>query len=744
MGIIKNLFKAFGGGTATPNMAMGGQSAEFDEDYSEFVNKEFAERQAERKSYELQWRLNAEFVDGNQYLDINSVSNTIEEVPKLFWYQNREVFNNIAPIMETRVSKLSRQKPSLRTRPASSDDVDVSSAKVTSMLLGSSWADQGMDESYEDFISWLEMCGTAFWKTSWNKNRGRILFQGQQQAPMAQPQQAPMAQPQQDPMNPMPPQPQQDPMNPLMQGDQPQPITPDDSSSPLSNEDGSPIQQGGYIELREGDLETTVVPAFEIFPDSSSRRGTKDCRSIIHAKAYHVQEIAEIWGQEVEPEKVDVMSLQRVTSSGGGGLGNGSSSFRTSSKTMKNTAVVKEYYERPSLKFPQGRLIVVAGNKTLYAGPLPYKLGRDEEFDFPFVRCVSIDRPGCFWGHSVIERCIGIQRRYNALRNRKGEYLNMVAIGQWYVPIGSVDEGTELNNAPGNLIHYRPGAGGAKPEPVFWPNLPASFEQEEATLMHEFTAVSGVSELARMAEAPVGVKSGIALAQATEQDDTRLASSVSRIANATVDIGKKWLRLYRQFVQEPRVLRYIGGNREADVREWELSDLRSDDVYIENMAALSSTPASRRQMVFDLLNAGLFVRPEMSTMTEEGRQKVFQMLEMGHWESWYEDDHYLQKSRARRENRDMMAGQMVHVMDFDDHELHVAQHNRMRMQAEWDELMKMPEGQIINTMMMQHIAEHIQYAIQAMPKQPVDQTGKPVGTASAAKPVQQGSQPKSG
>ena len=220
---------------------------------------------------------------------------------------------------------------------------------------------------------------------------------------------------------------------------------------------------------------------------------------------------------------------------------------------------------------------------------------------------------------------------------------------------------------------------------------------------------------------------------AKEQDDTRIATSVSRIANSIVKLGKNWIRMYRQFVQEPRLLRYVGANREVDVREWSLSDLRSDDVFIENMAALAETPAQRRQMVFDLLSGGLFNRPELSNLSEEGRQKVFQLLEFGHWETGAEDDHYLQKSRARRENRDIMAGTPIPVMDFDDHMLHVEQHNRMRMQAEYEELLRSPAGPMINEMMMAHIAEHIQLALQAMPKEPAPEPGKPGEKTEPAK-----------
>lgn len=646
---------------------------------ADFVEKEYQRRQMERKPFELQWRLNMEYLNGNQYLDIDSATQSIQEIPKLLWYNEREVFNQIGTICETRIARLTRQKPFMKVRPATGDDADVSAAKVSSSLLTSAWHEQDMDSAYSDYVSWLEVSGTCLWKAVWSTQRGRVIYSGML------------------------------PKNPEIE----QKV--EDPSQRIQDEQELQQLLGGDMQevvIHEGDLDTAVVPAHEFFPDSSWREGLHLCRSVIHARAYSLDEIEEMWGQRVDSEEVDVITLQRVAS-GMGGLGYGAGTFKTATTKLKDHAVVKEYYERPSKKYPKGRFIVVAGTKCLHVGPMPYMIGLDGQPDFPFVKSISIHHPGCFWGKSIIERTIPIQRRYNALRNRKAEYLNLVAIGQWYEPEGSIDDDAELNNAPGNRIRYRPVGNGAKPEPVAWPSLPASFENELSSLMAEFTAVSGVSELSRMSEAPTGVKSGVALSIANEQDDTRVATTATRIANGIQQLGKMWIRMYRQFVQEPRLLRSVGPNRQVEVREWESSDLTSDDVIIENIAALAETPAQRRQMVFDLINLGVFNRPEAATIDEDARQKIFQLLEFGHWESGAEDDMWLQRSRARSENDSIKQGQMVPIMDFDDHEEHLKVHNRERMQTEYDQLIKTPEiGPMIDQMMRAHIEMHMQAVAQ--------------------------------
>jgi hypothetical protein len=645
-------------------------------DIAKEINEEYARRQNERRPFELQWRLNIEFINGNQYLNINPTNNRIEEIPRYADYQEREVFNQIAPIHETRVARLTRHKPMLKTRPATSDDEDVSAAKISSQLLQSTWYDQDMDPNHEVMVNWLEATGTVFYKPVWNKLKGRLMVRQ---------------------------------------------LVPDPNKETVYKDDGKTqeeIKTEGYeqetgedlieMELREGDIETAVVPSFEIYPDSSYRDGMKQVRSFIHARAYHVDDIEDMWDVRVKPEDVDVMTMQQQQS-GMGGIGYQIGGFRASVIKMENAAIVKEYYEMPSKRYPEGRFIVVAGDQVLHVGKLPYRLGQDGEPELPLIRITSIPKTGCFWGTTVVERCIPIQRRYNAVRNRKADYLNRVAIGQWTAVEGSVDDESQLNDEPGNILWYKPGF--QPPQPVQFPNLPNSFENEVMQLEKEFTAISGVSELSRYSEAPSGVKSGVALSIANEQDDTRISLTSGAIADGVVKLGKFWLRLYRQFVSEPRLLRAIGPSKEVEVKEWSASDLRSDDVIIENSSALSETPAQRRQMVFDLVNLGVFNREEQNPFSSEGRKKILELIELGNWEQGLQDTEQLHIAYARKENHKLMSGMPIMINDFDEHNIHLEYHNRFRMSAEYEAIKNSPMGEQLEMMMQQHIAMH-QQAIQ--------------------------------
>ena len=69
-----------------------------------FVKADFERRRKERVNLERQWELNLNFLKGNQYCKIG-LSGEVEQEEKGYFWQSREIFNHIAPIMETRLAR---------------------------------------------------------------------------------------------------------------------------------------------------------------------------------------------------------------------------------------------------------------------------------------------------------------------------------------------------------------------------------------------------------------------------------------------------------------------------------------------------------------------------------------------------------------------------------------------------------------------------------------------------------------
>lgn len=624
------------------------QKPQHKEDLIKFVNDEFSKRQTARLPFELQWRLNIDFLDGNQYSYIDMERAVIDQKPKMNWWEVRRVYNHIAPIIETRLAKLSRASKSLKVRPATSEREDISSAKVSTKLLESTAKEQGMKELQQVANGWSEITGTAIFKTTWSKQKGRLLGE----------------------------------INVAVEGEEQQ------------------EQQQESKKFYEGGLETDVCSPFEIYPDSCFNN-EKKVRSMIHARAYHIDEVKSIWGVDVKGEKINTFSLK--STSGTGGLGVKGQRHSISTATQENSVVVTEYWELPSSKYPKGRLIICTQNELLYTGDLPFQ---DEEGNYflPFKVQQSIQQIGQYFGKSVIERLIDVQTQYNALKNRKTEYLNRACIGQMSYEEGTIDEEyLEDGFAPAQML---PRKRGSQP-PVYlsFPPLPNAFESEEQSLLHLFVTISGVSEVSRDSQSPVGVNSGVALSILKEQDDTRLSYTIENIENATIGLGKMWLRMYKQYVEVPRILKNVGDNNITEVLEWDGNDITSFDIYIESSASLSETPMQRRQYVMDLFQMGLFNDPETGRITKEGRIKLFDMLQLGNWEQ-YDDDDNLHIQKALRENREIMQGGMPQAREFDDHMAHIQKHNTFRLTSDYEE--QLAENPQLDQMFEAHLMQHFE------------------------------------
>jgi hypothetical protein len=159
--------------------------------------------------------------------------------------------------------------------------------------------------------------------------------------------------------------------------------------------------------------------------------------SIIYARSFHKDAVKNIWGVEVEGQDINVYTLDAISSAGG--LGYTSLSNSMAKKLKKDQVLVLEKYIKPTVEYPNGRLIIIAGDKLLYMGELPYINKGENKRGFPFIRQTSLSSPNCFWGSSIIERCIPVQRAFNAVKNRKHEYLNRLTMGVLAVEDGSMD-----------------------------------------------------------------------------------------------------------------------------------------------------------------------------------------------------------------------------------------------------------------------------------------------------------------
>lgn len=579
------------------------------------VQADFEKRRKARLSVERQWELNMQFVAGNQYCDVNSRGELINENKDYFW-QNRRVYNHIAPLIDSRLAKFSRISPDISVRPKTDDDADVNSASLAEKLI--TWAFKKCD--FENVIrkvtAWSETCGTGFYKVVWNNSGG----------------------------------------------------------NKIGELDGN--------EVYEGEISVLPISPFEIFPDNLYTEDIKDCKSLIHARAVNVDTVYEKYGVLLSGESVSVYGLDKT------GV--------TSQDVLENSVVVIERYERPSKAFPSGRLVTVANGTVLFEGVLPYVNGADGEMNFPFVKQECLNVAGNFFGVSIVDRLIPVQRAFNAVKNRKHEFLNRLSMGLITVEDGSldVDDLAEDGLSPGKVLVYRQGA----KAPAFMSDItmPDDFNKEETGLINEFVIISGISDVVS-SSSNASVSSGSALQLLIEQDNSRLLMSAEEIRRCILEVARHTVRLYAQFVESGRVIK--GKDEFGRTRIYYANDsvANCDDVYLESENELLYTPSQKKEMIFKLYNSGL-LSDEEGKLRPSTKEKVLTLL-------GYKDLDYqkglsrLQEEKAIGENERMLNEEVL-IDEIDDNSIHIDEHTRYVL-CEYLTLTKEQKNRFYK-----HIAEH--------------------------------------
>lgn len=594
------------------------------------ITADFKKRQEARRPVELNWRLNMNFVVGNQFAQISSKGD-IEESGKEYFWQEREVYNHIAPILETRLAKLGRVKAKAQVRPATSDDEDVASASLATKLIDAVCKENDFSSQLALANSWSEITGSAFFKVTWDAEKGHAL----------------------------------------------------DASG----------------EIKEGDVTITLCPPFEIFPEDIAITDIDKQSSVMHAKVLTTKEVKRIWGKDVKGGEVNVFSFDNAQV--GGGFGYTASVPKIVSEEREDSVTVIEKYEAPTHEYPNGRLIIVAGDTLLYQGDMPYLNGEDGTRGYPFAKQVCIDNLTNFFGTSVVERIIPVQRAYNTVKNRKHEFMNRMAVGVMAVEDGSVDTDSleEEGLPPGKVVVYRQGS--TPPIMLSPTQVPSEFSREEEKLLNEFVMISGVSEVTTYSQVPANVASGTAISLLLEQDDTRIALTADSLRESIKRISKQVLRLYRQFAKVPRVKRITGDNGDVEIASFCAGNIDSEDIVFDTISDIEDTLSARRAMVYDLLKLGLFA-DENGKLNASTKARLFEILGFGNWEDGRSNDE-IHRKKALKENMELEKKD-VPVDVYDDHALHIAEHVRMCVST------KCVSDKAVRDRVANHIAKHTELA----------------------------------
>ena len=631
-------------------------NALFKEDIIHNVLEDLEKRRGQRSSLERQWTLNANFLVGNQYCEVRPCTGEIEQLEPVYGWLNRETFNNIAPLIQTRIANLKKINYMMKVKPATNELDDYAKAEVSTSVLQYTQKSTDFESKKDTMIYWEELCGNCFWLSWWDKDKGERY--GEEEV------------------------------------------------TEIGADGTEKKFKRAYC---QGDLDYGLITPYEVFPESIFKQGVENQRSVILEQVKSIEDIYDLYGIDVEGSSIETFELTPVTS--GGGLGYENTVISIGHRTAENAEKVITYFERPSRRRPNGLMVIIVGDEHLvYYGDMLYS-------KIPLIQSVCHEVPGQFFGKSVIEDLIPYQRTLNGCINSLHEYIKRLPLGNFLVEEGSIDidDFTEHGLEPGGCLVYKNDA--KPPVPVQSGSLPAEIMTERYNIKTDMEYVAGVSQLMVSGNAPQTNMSGTAISSLMDIDNTRLSLTGDHIRNSVRKLAILWLEIYKKYATTRRIVNYVGTNNIGKALVWSSEDINSYDVeYITENELLMSEDV-QKQRFFDAYNMGLFTDSD-GRIPERVKLIALEYMKIGNYTDIM-NINSLQIQAAQRENIFFESGVIPKVSDIDEHKIHIEEHTRYILQMNFQILKyKKPEyAAALENHLKEHKQMIEQEEIQEMTKQ---------------------------
>jgi len=574
------------------------------------INERFHDAEVARNPFETQWRLNLAWLIGRQYTAWHRLQRKIIEMPAPSW-RVRLVANRILPIWRSSLGRLLKTRPMPDVIPASGDEQDVQTAKVGDRLVKHIWNTQDFDGRKSiELYGWILACGTGFVMPWWDHSVGDAI----EMPEMAEP------------------------------------------DALLTDKDA------GLEKM--GDVVLDVVSPFEVYPDPIATNWD-DMQWVWRSKALPVATLKERYPDmkdEIHPES----GLEAIIYPFDPIMQGPQFGIRETPPVAKDMARLKEYFERPSKKYPKGRHAVLVGDVFVkYEEELPYEHG-----ELPLIKFDYIVYPGRWWGGGIIEQLIPLQREYNRTRSQIIENKNLMSKPKLLIPTSAEISADAWTSEPGEKVYFSPLGG--RPEPWVPPPIPGYVLQELDRTEQDMMETSSHHYISRGMNAP-GVRTAAGMAMLQEADDTPFGPVLQWNENSFRKVGEHILELAKQFYTEARIV-YMGLGTEAAVVEFTREKLQGRfRVLVDIGSSLPMSKAARMQFALEMLDRGFF-RNERNQPDEA---KFFEFLEMQSAVDVFRQDESIDLRVARTENVEMRDRQsQFEPGEYDNHMVHMNQHVR--------------------------------------------------------------------
>ena len=409
------------------------------------------------------------------------------------------------------------------------------------------------------------------------------------------------------------------------------------------------------------------ISPFHIFVPYLDVEDLADQPWIIHGRTYDAQHVKAVYKKSVEPDtKSSAMgSEQRFLSS-----------INANASNRFNQVYLKEVWIKPCAEYELGKLVIFAGEEVLFEADFPYQHG-----EFPFQK-FNGTRSGGFYGSSIIEDLIPMQKEFNLVKSQIAEARDLTSKPALTVTKGTVDI-KKIKAIPGQIIEVQPG--GEPPKRLVNPDFPQYVVNDMEGTIREMDNAAGQFEITR-GHTPPGIEAASAIAYLQEENDTRLHDAIASIEDAVSESGRQSLQLVQQYWDQTRIVKTVSATHLQGTIEFKGKDLRNNtDLRVVSGSMAPRSAAAKQAFILEAIKMQL-IPPAVG----------LKYLPLNDTESMY-NEVQVDNNHAQRENLRMARGEQVQVMEWDNHVVHVQEH---------ENFMKSQEFELLDPQMQQIFVEH--------------------------------------
>jgi len=406
----------------------------------------------------------------------------------------------------------------------------------------------------------------------------------------------------------------------------------------------------------------------------------------------------------------------------------------STSASQANGATI--VYEMQSKEFDEDGNVKIRFLTFCDESPIPLRdeLHDQEEYDLEFFQADM--NPLELYGESWAKHVIAVNRLLNALESSVFEYNYRMAKGR--IVIDKNSDIRAVTNEHGTIIEK---ARGAEVYQLPIQPLPATTENQINRARLYLADISGVQD-PMLGRVPVGIKSGIGLAELKQSSASNQDDLVQALEDCLMRVGKKVLKKVAKHYNTPRIRRVVGYGRmvehfavvgedymlSKEKSEWTIGKEKypllristNNELNVKIGSWLNYSKEAQQKTIMDLATAGLISQEDVLKYLEFpdvqdviDRTRAEKIIELKRKEVPEMPIGISQEELALSENEMLLEGSPMPVdPQMDDHELHIAVHQQAIGGGRYDQLVH------------DHIKEHRRAQETPQLQQPVRRSGQ--------------------